>query len=64
MGKMNLLESLMKQGNFQLVVWNETYATKIEIIDNQHMELINLTNALFKACMSGRKKQMPHSGKP
>ena len=36
-----------------LVEWGERYATGIPLIDEQHKELINLTNALFDACLQG-----------
>jgi hemerythrin len=38
--------------NTDMVVWNEKYATGIELIDSQHKELFSLTNELFRACMS------------
>jgi len=36
-----------------LVVWDEKYATGIQLIDYQHKELFSLTNELFHACMDG-----------
>jgi hemerythrin len=36
-----------------LVVWDEKYATGIDLIDNQHKELFSLTNELFRACLGG-----------
>jgi hemerythrin len=42
--------------NKDMVVWDEKYATGIELIDNQHKELFSLTNELFRACMSGEEK--------
>jgi len=35
-----------------MVVWDEKYATGIELIDSQHKELFSLTNELFHACVS------------
>ena len=35
----------------EIVVWGDNYATGIELIDNQHKELVNLTNRLYRACM-------------
>ena len=33
-----------------IVIWDEKYATGIELIDMQHKQLINLTNNLYVAC--------------
>jgi len=43
----------------QMVAWNERYATGIELIDNQHKELISLTNKLHRACMNGNETAGP-----
>ena len=37
----------------QIVTWNKTYATGIELIDTQHRKLVSLTNELYRACLSG-----------
>ena len=37
--------------NMDMVVWDEKYATGIDLIDSQHKELFSLTNELFRACM-------------
>jgi len=34
-----------------MVIWDEKYATGIELVDSQHKELFSLTNELFHACM-------------
>jgi len=39
-----------------MVVWDEKYATGIDLIDLQHKELFLLTNELFRACLTGEKK--------
>jgi hemerythrin len=39
--------------NPNIVVWDEKYATGIKLIDDQHKELISLTNELFQACLDG-----------
>ena len=39
-----------------LVTWNNSYSVGIKLIDEQHMELINLTNRLFIACMEGQER--------
>jgi hemerythrin len=38
------------------VVWDEQLATGIPVLDNQHKELMNLTNHLFHACRTGMKE--------
>ena len=38
-----------------LVTWDKRYFTGIELIDNQHRELVYLTNQLYQACLSGDK---------
>jgi hemerythrin len=37
------------------VPWSDRYATGIELIDEQHKELVSLTNKLFRACMGGHE---------
>jgi hemerythrin len=39
-------------GNLDLVIWDDKYATGIQLIDSQHKELISLTNELFHACLN------------
>ena len=39
-----------------VVEWQSSYSVGIKLIDEQHMELINLTNKLFASCMAGREK--------
>jgi len=39
----------------EMVSWSDNYATGIELIDAQHKELVNLTNELFRACLTGRE---------
>jgi len=41
--------------NKDVVVWDEKYATGIQLIDDQHKELFSLTNELFHACLSGEE---------
>ena len=36
--------------NDEIVVWDPKYAVGIKLIDDQHRELVNLTNQLFAAC--------------
>ena len=38
--------------SFEIVQWEAKYATGIEIIDIQHKKLVDLTNELYRACLS------------
>jgi len=39
-----------------LVRWQNAYSVGVRPIDEQHMELIRLTNKLFRSCMAGNTK--------
>jgi len=39
--------------NSKIVTWDPKYSVGIKIIDEQHRELVSLTNQLHKACTSG-----------
>ena len=39
-----------------VVEWKNSYSINIKLIDEQHMELIKLTNKLFASCMAGQQK--------
>ena len=41
------------QAGGEIIAWSDILATGIEIIDEQHKQLVNLTNELFRACMRG-----------
>ena len=41
--------------NMDIVSWDNKYDTGIELIDNQHKRLVDLTNELYSACMTGDK---------
>jgi len=41
--------------NTDMVVWDDKYATGIQLIDSQHKELFSITNELFRACLSGEE---------
>ena len=41
-----------------LVAWSEMYRTGIKTIDEQHKELVNLTNELYRACLK-RDNDLP-----
>jgi hemerythrin len=36
-----------------LVEWEDRYSVGIELIDDQHKELFNLTNTLYEGCLAG-----------
>jgi len=36
-----------------LVTWNESYSVGLELIDNQHKELVKMVNSLFAGCKQG-----------
>ena len=42
-----------KKKNLEVVIWEDKYATGIEVIDNQHKRLVELTNELYLACLAG-----------
>jgi hemerythrin len=39
--------------NGNLVEWDDKYSIGITLIDDQHKELIRLTNELYKGCLAG-----------
>ena len=39
-----------------VVQWKNSYSINIKLIDEQHMELIKLTNKLFASCMAGQQR--------
>ena len=45
-------QDLLSTAGNEIVTWGENFATGIEVIDNQHKELVNLTNALYQACLN------------
>jgi hemerythrin len=45
----------MTNDDKDMVVWDEKYATGVDLIDLQHKELFLLTNELFRACLTGEK---------
>jgi hemerythrin len=42
--------------NKTVVQWHNSYSVGVTPIDEQHMELIRLTNKLFTSCMAGQNK--------
>jgi hemerythrin len=41
----------------ELVKWGPTYVSRVKIIDEQHRELFNLTNTLFKHCIGDQESE-------
>ena len=37
-----------------IVTWQRSYSVNIPLIDSQHIELVNLTNRLYRSCLKGR----------
>jgi hemerythrin len=48
----NVVDHLLRVDH-ELVAWSDIYITGIELIDEQHKELVNLTNHLYRACLDG-----------
>jgi hemerythrin-like metal-binding protein len=42
--------------NKMVVQWQNSYSVGVRPIDDQHMELIRLTNKLFNSCMEGQRR--------
>ena len=36
----------------EIVCWDQKYSVGIKLIDDQHRELVNLTNKLYESCMT------------
>lgn len=51
--KRNQIDPASAYDNAEIVSWSEKYSTGIALIDSQHKELVNLTNRLHRACLSG-----------
>jgi len=45
-----------KTKNIEIVIWDDKYATGIDVIDAQHRHLLELTNNLFNACVTRDNK--------
>jgi hemerythrin-like metal-binding protein len=41
-----------------VVKWQNSYSVGIKLIDEQHMELIRLTNKLFTSCLAGQERSI------
>ena len=53
--KTDLADEAIGPSNTEMVTWTDLYATGIERIDNQHKELVLLTNELFQACRTSQE---------
>ena len=51
--KTNPIENLAPADDTPLISWTDSLAIGIEIIDEQHKQLVSLTNELFRACRLG-----------
>ncbi|MDR0525856.1 MAG: bacteriohemerythrin [Spirochaetaceae bacterium] len=49
-------------GDNLFVKWENRYAVGIRVIDEQHKQLINLTDALFESCRQGEGFAREHFG--
>jgi hemerythrin len=38
----------------EIVTWQKTYSVNIPLIDSQHVELVKLTNKLYRSCLQDR----------
>ena len=47
--------TVRKKKNSEIVIWEDKYATGIELIDDQHKQLVELTNQLYLACFAGEE---------
>jgi hemerythrin len=50
--------AVLKPEDDEIVSWSDKYATGIELIDNQHHQLVDLTNELYRACLSGGAERL------
>ena len=58
MVKESMLDVVNDIENTEIVSWSDKYATGIELIDSQHHQLVNLTNELYRACLSGGEERL------
>jgi hemerythrin len=48
-----MTNNLTQLKDTEIVAWDDKYATGIELIDEQHKQLVALTNELYSACRAG-----------
>ena len=46
-------DNVFQSDDGAIVAWSDSLSTGIELIDNQHKQLLILTNELFRACLRG-----------
>jgi len=51
-------DNIVTPENEEIVTWSDKYATGIELIDSQHHQLVDLTNELYRACLSGGDERL------
>ena len=49
-------EEYLMSNDKKIVRWGENYATGINLIDEQHKELVKLTNELYGACLTSEEE--------
>ncbi|MDR0324323.1 MAG: bacteriohemerythrin [Treponema sp.] len=59
MNSKDALTDSLTSSTSDIVVWGDKYATGIKLIDQQHRELVDLTNNLFHACLDGEQAAKP-----
>jgi hemerythrin len=50
--KTDIVDNVTEDNSLRIVFWEGKYATGIEVIDAQHRKLIDITNELYRACLS------------
>jgi hemerythrin len=50
--KTDIVDNVTEDQSLRIVFWEDKYATGIEVIDTQHKKLIDITNELYRACLS------------
>ena len=50
--KTDIVDSLIGDNSPHIVLWENKYATGIELIDAQHQKLVELTNQLYQSCIA------------
>ena len=51
--KTNLTDTVGQPDSDVIISWSDSFSTGIELIDNQHKRLVELTNQLYQACRLG-----------